>query len=322
MKEPETIPDLEGQPGRRLPAIPSGSLQLDIALGEGGIACGQFIEISGAEASGKTTLCQHIVGQAQQMGRPCVWIDVDGTFNPGYARRCGVVLEELYYASPADAEQALDMLVVIGGAMGGSVVVLDSIDALVSHELRDLPLGLAALQRPEADDPSQRLLSLALRRLSATIHKNQATLLFTSLGQRWRSEAYHRLANDIERLALRLQAGLRLRLQETSPIRRDGRRVGQRTQARILKNKNIAPHQPVEFDIIYDQGINHSGEVFDLGLQSGLIRKQGGDYTFQGLRLGTGRQQAIETLERRALIRPMEQVIRHQLLRSSFLAET
>jgi recombination protein RecA len=322
MDNPETIPDLEGQPDRKLPAIPSGSLKLDIALGEGGIAPGQFVEISGDVSSGKTTLCQHIVAQAQLMGRPCAWIDVDGTFNPGYARRCGVVLEELYYAGPAEAEQALDMLVMIGGAFDGGVVVLDSIEALVSHELLDVPLGLATQQRPEAGDPSQRLLSLALRRLSAAIHKNQATLLFTSLGQRQRSEAYHRLANDMERLALRLQAGVRIRLDEAGPIRRDGRRAGQRTQARILKNKNIAHQQPVEFDIIYDQGINHSGEVFDLGLQSGLIRKQEGDYTFQGLSLGTGRQQAIETLERRALIRPMEQVIRHQLLRNPFLAET
>ncbi len=96
--------------------------------------CGQFVEISGVESCGKTTLCQHIVSQAQQMGRLCVWIDVDCTFNPGYARRCGVEPEDLYYASPADAEQALDMLETIGGTVSGSVVVLDSIDSLVSTE--------------------------------------------------------------------------------------------------------------------------------------------------------------------------------------------
>jgi recombination protein RecA len=322
MNKPGMNPDPEGQPDHRLPAIPSGSLQLDIALGEGGLACGQFVEISGAEASGKTTLCQHIIAQAQLMARPCAWIDVDGTFNPGYARRCGVALEALHYASPAYAEQALDMLEAIGGNVGGSVLVLDSIEALVPRAMLDLPLGLAALRQPEAGDPGQRLLSLALRRLSAKIHKNQATLLFTSRGQRQRSEAYHQLSTDIERLALRLQAGLRLRLQKAGPVQRGGHRVGQRIQARILKSQNIASPHLVEFDIIYDQGINHSGEVFDLGLQSGLILKQEAGYIFQGLSLGTGRQQAIETLERKALIRPMEQVIRHQLLRSSFLAET
>ncbi len=169
---------------------------------------------------------------------------------------------------------------------------------------------------------ANKLLSLALRRLSATIHKNQATILFTSRAQTQRSEAYHQLSTDMARLALRFQAGLRLRLQEIGPIQQNGHMAGQRTQARILKNKNIASPHPVEFDIIYDQGINHSGEVFDLGLQLGLIRKRGEDYTFQDLGLGTGRQQAIETLERRALIQPMEQVIRHQLLRNTFLAET
>ena len=104
MSEPEAYERLEREPSPRLPAIPSGSLRLDIALGEGGISCGQFVEISGGESSGKTTLCQHIIAEAQQMGRQCAWIDADQTFNPGYALRCGVRLERLYYASPAYAE--------------------------------------------------------------------------------------------------------------------------------------------------------------------------------------------------------------------------
>jgi len=154
------------------------------------------------------------------------------------------------------------------------------------------------------------------------MQKNQATLFFTRRTQVQSSEAYHQLSTHLARLALKLHAGLRLRLEQVGLIQQNGQIIGQKLQVKILKMKNIASPQPVEFDIIYDQGINHSGEVFDLGLQLGLIQRNGEVYTFQSWGLGIERGQAIETLESRALIEPMEQVIRQKLLRKSFLAET
>lgn len=312
---------LDGQPVEKLPVIPSGSLRLDAALGVGGIAPGQFVEISGNESSGKTTLCQHILAEAQQIGRLCAWIDADHTFNPGYARRCGVALERLYYASPAHAEQALEYLEAFGAAGDGSAVVLDSIDALIPRSEFDLSLGTPNSPGYDREDASDQLLSLTLRRLFPLIHRNQTTIFFTSRAHTRSSQAYHQLSTHLARLALKLHAGLRLRIQEVERIIENEQVIGQKTQVKILKNKNVSPY-PVEFDIIYDQGIDKSGEVFDLGLEFGLIRQQGEGFTFQSWNLGSERRQAIEALESRALIRPMEQVIRQQLLRSSFLAET
>jgi recombination protein RecA len=313
---------LEYGPFQKLPAIPSGSLRLDIALGEGGIPSGQFVEISGDESSGKTTLCQHIIAEAQRMDRLCAWIDADQTFNPEYARQCGVRLGRLYVASPIYAEQALDILEALGGSHAGGVIVLDSVEALVPQSEFDLPLGMISTHWAGAEDTREKLLSLALRRLSPGMKKNQSTILFTCRVQNRISESYHQLSTHLDRLALRLNAGLRLRLRGMGLIQQGEHTIGQRVQAKILKSANIAPTHPVEFDIIYNQGINYQGEVFDLGLQLGLIHKQGEGYTFQSLSLGTERRQAIETLERRALIRPIERVIRQMLLGRSFLVET
>ncbi len=313
-------PILEDKPPPKLPAIPSGSLRLDIVLGEGGIACGQFVEISGVESSGKTTLCQHIIAEAQRMDRLCAWIDADHTFNPSYARRCGVRLEQMLYASPPCAEHALGILEAISG-MDGSVVVLDSVDSLTPQGEFDLPLGLTPLQLNGTPESGEKLLSLALRRLSPVIKKTQATILFTSQAQTNSSQAYHQLSTNLARLALKLHAGLRLKLQVVQHIQRGEHVVGQQVQAKISKSKNIVPLHPVEFDIIYDQGIDHRGEVFDLGLQLGLIHEQEEGYTFQSLSLGIGRKQAIETLERQDLIGPIEQVVRQKLLGRSVLAE-
>jgi recombination protein RecA len=205
--------------------------------------------------------------------------------------------------------------------MDGSVVVLDSVDSLTPQGEFDLPLGLTPLQLNGTPESGEKLLSLALRRLSPVIKKTQATILFTSQAQTNSSQAYHQLSTNLARLALKLHAGLRLKLQVVQHIQRGEHVVGQQVQAKISKSKNIVPLHPVEFDIIYDQGIDHRGEVFDLGLQLGLIHEQEEGYTFQSLSLGIGRKQAIETLERQDLIGPIEQVVRQKLLGRSVLAE-
>jgi recombination protein RecA len=217
----------------------------------------------------------------------------------------------MLYASPPCAEHALGILETISG-MDGSVVVLDSVDSLTPQGEFDLPLGLTPLRLNGTPESGEKLLSLALRRLSPVIKKTQATILFTSQAQ---------TNSNLARLALKLHAGLRLKLQVVQHIQRGEHVVGQQVQAKISKSKNIVPLHPVEFDIIYDQGIDHRGEVFDLGLQLGLIHEQEEGYTFQSLSLGIWRKQAIETLERQDLIGPIEQVVRQKLLGRSVLAE-
>lgn len=301
-------------PLQALPPVPSGSLQLDIALGGEGIAPGQFVEISGDISAGKTTLCQHIVAQAQRLGRACAWIDADQSFNPRYAERCGVDLSRLYYSSPANAEQACGILEAVSGRVEGAVVVLDSVNALVSREEFDVPVGFISPAYPD-QQTSERILSLTLSRLAPKILKSQATILFTSQPQRQISEAYHQLSSNLARLALKLRAGLRLKLHEVGLIWQSESVIGQRVQVTVLKNKNIASHHLVEFDIIYDQGIDHSGEVFDLALQLDLIHRRGEDYVFQNLRLEGGRRRAIALLEHQSMIQTIEQAIRRKLLR-------
>lgn len=308
-------------PLQALPPVPSGSLQLDIALGGEGIAVGQFVEISGDISTGKTTLCQHIVAQAQRLGRACAWIDADYSFNPRYAERCGVDLSRLYYSSPSSAEQACGILEAIGGTVEGAIVVLDSVNALVSRDEFDLPVGFMTPANPD-QQTSEKILSLTLSRLAPKILKSQAIILFTGQPQRQISEAYHQLSSNLARLALKLRASLRLKLHQVGLIWQNETVIGQRVRAAMLKNKNIASHHFVEFDIIYDQGIDHSGEVFDLALQLDLIHPRGEEYVFQGLQLGGGRQRAIASLESQSMIQPIEQVIRRKLLRTLSDVET
>jgi recombination protein RecA len=320
MNEAEEIDPREKDFSPRLAAIPTGSLRLDLALGAGGISCGQFVEISGSESSGKTTLCQHIVAEAQQMNRLCAWIDADHSFNPVYAARCGVALSELVFTGPPDAEQALDTLETLIRTEAGMIVVLDSVNGLTTREEFSLPLGITLPSR-ESDNEGEKLLSLVLRRLATVVDRSQAIVLFTNRSQLQRSEAYHQLSTHLTRLALKLHAGLRLELHKTGLISENRIIIGQQVQVKIVKNRNISSPLRVEFDIIYDQGINHSGEVFDLGLQSGFIHQQGENFSFRGLDLGIGRQPAIETLERQALIQPVEQAIRQKLLRELLSGE-
>jgi recombination protein RecA len=298
-----------------LPVIPTGSLRLDLAIRTGGIPGGQFVEISGAPTSGKTTLCQHIVAQAQQMNRPCAWIDIDQSFNPAYAARCGVILSELIYSNPADAEQAFDILETLTSTPAGMLVVLDSVGALTTRDELSLPLGIKPA--PESESLLESRLSLMLRKLGPKINKSQAIVLLTNRARQQRSEAYHQLSTHISRLALRLHAGLRLQLSETGLIRERGAITGQRVQVKILKCKNMPSPLQVEFDIIYNQGINHSGEIFDTAIQAGIIHQEEKSFTFQKVDLGIGRKQAIETLERLSLIQPVEQIIRQKLLRKT-----
>jgi len=291
--------------------IPTGSLRLDIALCTGGIVPGQFVEISGPESSGKTTLCQHIIAEAQALGESCAFIDADRTFNPAYARRCGVDLNRLYLCEPRDMEQALAILEALVFSGGMAVIAIDSLTALVPKDELAAPLGA------DLASQSDNLLSMALRRLSGPIQQVQSTILFTRQTEAAPGAVYHDLAANLSRLGLKLHAGLRIELQPAGVLEIKGQIIGNQIIVRVLRNK-IAPCFPtLKLDIVYNHGIFKLKEVLRLGVQSDVITQQGPAYFFQGQELGAGRKQTLQFLSQDTPVcEAIELIVRQKLLKS------
>lgn len=290
--------------------IPSGSLQLDIALGCGGIPRGLLVEISGPETSGKTTLCQHITAEAQKSGGVCGWIDADGTLNPAYAQRCGVDIENLYVSTPSSAEQAVEISEKLARSGAMALVVMDSVSALVPEIELITPLGVTSSQ------PIDNLLSPSLRRITTAIRKSGTTVIFTNNIKRGIGVVYHNLSSNPSRLALKLFAGLRIAL-SPGPVIRDSKQImGNIIQVRILKNESVPCFHTIKFDIMYNDGINKAGEIFDLANRYAVINRQGDKYTFQGLLLGGSRHEVVHHLKQNLpLSEAIEQVIRQKLIK-------
>jgi recombination protein RecA len=290
-------------------AISTGSLRLDIALGMGGIPRGEFIEISGGVSSGKTTLCQHIIAEAQKMGDVCTWIDVDHSLDPDYALRCGINTELLYVCEPEKAEQALGILEILAGSGSMAVVVLDSITSLVSQD----ELRYTLIESPSA--LVDRLLSQTLRRLYQVVHNNGTIVIFTNQVKTRISNVYHNLAQNLAQLALRLHAGLSLELLSLRPIQKNGATVGNRIQVRVIKNQFTPCFQRTGFDIMYGKGIFRAGEIFDLGVQLRIICKQSAGYFFKDQKLGARQSEALIFFNQNTPIaEEIEKIIRLKLL--------
>jgi recombination protein RecA len=285
--------------------ISTGSLRLDLALGIGGIPRGEFVEISGAVSSGKTTLCQHIIAEAQKLGEVCGWIDVDHTLDPKYALRCGINAEHLFISEPEKAEQALGILETLAGAGGIAVVVLDSVTSLISQDEFESAL----------DESTQTLvdrqLSLTLRRLYKVIHNNGTIVVFTDQFKTGISSVYHNLSRNPAQLALKLHAALRLELESLQSIQENRTVVGNRIQVRVIKNHFAPCFHRTRFDIMYNNGINKAGEILDLGIQLRIVCKQNADYFFKDQKLGTKRSEAINFLKKNLPVaEEIEQIIR------------
>jgi recombination protein RecA len=289
--------------------IPTGSLRLDLALGTGGILRGQIIEIAGPAASGKTTLCQHILAEAQKLGGICAYIDADQTLDPAYARRCGVDIERLYVCNPLSEEQALDVTESLLGSGALAVVVVDSVTSLVPQ---------ADLERHFGESPSRaedQLLSKALPRISRLARQSGATLILTNRRTPRLAAVYCNLAGNPFGLAIKLQASTRLDLRTLDLIRNKGRITGRRVQIRVVKHKFVPSHCTLELDIMYNEGIENTGVILDIGLQFMIITRQGSTYSFRGTLLGEGFTRAENFLRQNpALIMEIEQAIRQQLL--------
>jgi recombination protein RecA len=266
--------------------IPTGSLSLDISLGVGGIPRGRVIEIYGPEASGKTTICQHIVAEAQRMGGLCAFIDMEHALDPSYAARCGVDVENLYIAQPDTGEQALEIAeaLIRSGAM--HVVVIDSVAALVPRseiegEMGDAHMGMMA-----------RLMSQALRKLSGAIKQSNTAMIFTNQLREKIGVIYGNRETTTGGKALRFYASVRLDVRRIQTIKSNGQVVGSRTRVRVKKNKVAPPFGEAEFDIMYDSGISKAGDLLDLGVEYGIIDKRGSFYRCNEELMGQGRENA------------------------------
>ncbi|MEA1977702.1 MAG: recombinase RecA [Chloroflexota bacterium] len=267
-------------------AIPTGSLSLDLALGVGGIPRGRVTEIYGPEASGKTTLAQHIVAEAQKMGGVAAYIDMEHALDPAYASRCGVDVDELYIAQPDTGEQALEIgeTLVRSGAV--SVVVVDSVAALVPRseiegDMGDATMGMQA-----------RLMSQALRKLSGAIKQTNTAVIFTNQLRMKIGVMFGNPETTSGGRALKFYASVRLDMRRIESIKVGQEVVGNRVRVRVVKNKVAAPFRVAEFDIMYNEGIAKVGDILDLGVKMELITKRGSFYSYGETRLGQGRENA------------------------------
>jgi recombination protein RecA len=271
-------------------AIPTGSLSLDLALGVGGIPRGRVTEIFGPEASGKTTLAQHIVAEAQGMGGVCAYIDMEHALDPAYAARCGVDVDELYIAQPDTGEQALEIgeTLVRSGAV--YVVVVDSVAALVPRaeiegDMGDATMGMQA-----------RLMSQALRKLSGAIKQTNTAVIFTNQLRMKIGVMFGNPETTTGGRALKFYASVRLDMRRIESIKVGQEVVGNRVRVRVVKNKVAPPFRVAEFDIMYNEGIAKVGDILDLGVKIDLITKRGSFYSYGETRLGQGRENAKDYL--------------------------
>ncbi|MGQ9492726.1 MAG: recombinase RecA [Anaerolineae bacterium] len=288
--------------------ISTGSLALDAALGIGGVPRGRITEIFGPEASGKTTLAQHIIAEAQRAGGVAAFIDVEHALDPIYAAKCGVDVDNLYISQPDTGEQALEIAEALVRSGAVDVVVIDSVAALVPRaeiegEMGDQHIGLQA-----------RLMSQALRKLVGAIKRSNTAVIFTNQLRQKIGVLFGNPETTTGGNALKFYAAIRLDIRRMEAIKQGGEVIGNRTKVRVKKNKLAPPFKSAEFDIIYNEGISKSGDVLDMGVEVGIIEKKGAYYSYGETRLGQGRENAKAFLkEHPALLTEIAQKIRQNM---------
>lgn len=270
--------------GLNVDVIPTGSLALDIALGVGGIPRGRVTEIFGPEASGKTTLCQHIIAEAQRLGGVAAFIDVEHALDVAYAQKCGVNTDELYISQPDTGEQALDIAEALVRSGAVDVIVIDSVAALVPRaeiegDMGDAHMGLQA-----------RLMSQALRKLTSAIRRSNTAVIFTNQLRQKIGVLFGNPETTSGGMALKFYASVRLDIRSIQPIKQGGEVIGNRVRVRVKKNKVARPFQTAEFDIMFNEGISRVGDLLDMGVEYGIIEKRGSFYSYGEDRLGQGRE--------------------------------
>jgi recombination protein RecA len=271
-------------------AISTGALSLDLALGIGGIPRGRVTEIFGSEASGKTTLAQHIIAEAQKAGGIAAYIDAEHAFDPRYAANCGVNLHNLYVSQPDTGEQALEITETLVRSSGVDVIVVDSVAALapkaeIEGEMGDAHVGLQA-----------RLMSQALRKLSAAISKSKTAVIFINQLREKVGVFFGNPEVTPGGRALKFYSSVRIDLRRGESIKQGTETVGSRVKARVVKNKVAPPFRSAEFDIMFNYGISKEGNLVDLGVSTGLVKKAGAFLSYGDTKLGQGRENAKDHL--------------------------
>jgi recombination protein RecA len=264
--------------------ISSGSLGLDIALGVGGLPKGRVVEIYGPESSGKTTLALHTVAEAQKKGGICAFIDAEHALDPVYARKLGVNIDELLISQPDTGEQALEICDTLVRSGAVDVLVIDSVAALVPKaelegEMGDALPGLQA-----------RLMSQALRKLTASINKSNTMVIFINQIRMKIGVMYGSPETTTGGNALKFYASVRLDIRRIGAIKERDEVVGNQTRVKVVKNKLAPPFKQVEFDIMYGEGVSKMGEILDLGVKAGIVEKSGAWFSYDSQRLGQGRE--------------------------------
>ena len=288
--------------------IPSGCLSLDAALGVGGFPRGRVIEIYGPESGGKTTLTLHVIAEAQKLGGQAAFIDAEHALDPVYARKLGVDVDNLLVSQPDHGEQALEIAETLIRSGGVDVVVVDSVAALVPKaelegEMGEPQMGLQA-----------RLMSQALRKLTAIVSKSKTCLIFINQIREKIGVMFGNPETTTGGRALKFYASMRVDIRRIQAIKEGDRVVGSRTRAKVVKNKVAAPFREAEFDIVYGEGISREGDLLDLGVDKGIIEKSGTWLSFGGERMGQGRENARVFLKENKDIREkIENTLRKKL---------
>ena len=290
---------------QQVAVISTGSVALDIALGVGGLPRGRVTEIFGPEGSGKTTLAQHVIAQAQKDGGRAAYIDVEHALDPAYARICGVKLESLHIAQPDTGEEALEIVDKLVGSGAIDIVVVDSVAALVPRaeiegEMGDTHVGLQA-----------RLMSQALRKLTGVIGRTSTVVVFINQLREKVGVFFGNPEVTPGGRALKFYSSVRIDLRRTETIKQGDRAIGTHVKAKVVKNKVAPPFRTAEFDIMFSSGISREGDLVDLGVKLDVIRKSGAFFSYGDVRLGQGRESAKSYLQQNTeLSQEIEQKIR------------
>ncbi|MCG2786936.1 MAG: recombinase RecA [Anaerolineae bacterium] len=295
-------------------AIPTGSLSLDIALGVGGLPRGRITEIYGPESSGKTTLCQHLVAEAQKLGGTAAFIDMEHALDPGYAAKVGVDIDNLLVSQPDTGEQALEIAETLVRSGAVDVVVIDSVAALVPRselegDMGDSTMGMQA-----------RLMSQALRKLSGAINQTKTMVIFTNQLRQKIGVMFGNPETTTGGQALKFYATVRLDVRRIQSIKLGAEIIGNRTRVRVVKNKVAPPFRTAEFDIMYNEGISKEGDVLDLSTQLEIVQKRGAFFSYGDIRLGQGRENSKEFLRQNPEVAlEIETIIRQKALGGELL---
>ncbi len=289
--------------------VSTGSLGLDIALGIGGLPRGRIVEIFGPESSGKTTLTLHVIAEAQKAGGTAAFIDAEHALDPAYAAKLGVDVENLYIAQPDNGEQALEITDTLVRSGAIDIIVVDSVAALtpkaeIEGEMGDSHMGLQA-----------RLMSQALRKLTANIQKSNTLVIFINQIRMKIGVMFGNPETTTGGNALKFYSSVRLDIRRTGAVKKGDEVIGSDTRVRVVKNKVAPPFREAKFEIMYGSGIDTLGEVIDLGVEAGIVDKAGAWYSYNDTRLGQGKENAKQYLrENEALAKEVEQKVREHYI--------